>query len=198
MGSLVTALAYHGKQGESYSPLNHFISELGEVGVSALAPVFNVSLFVSGLLLAVFMLSLGLYVHTRLAYVAGAVGVFSSVFCSLVGVFPMNNLSIHVPVALTFFGSGLVAVALFTLAFVLDTQHRVSRWLLVPGLMSIGSFATFLWASTMGHPGGSALDPSLAARPDIWLTTILEWSVFVTLIVWVIWVSIDLVRRRAT
>ena len=34
IGALIPALVYRGKQGQPYSPLNHFISELGEVGVS--------------------------------------------------------------------------------------------------------------------------------------------------------------------
>lgn len=39
--SLAAALAYAGPDGEPYSLLNHFISELGEVGVSPLAWLFN-------------------------------------------------------------------------------------------------------------------------------------------------------------
>ncbi len=34
LGSLVAVFFYRGKDGERYSPLNHFISELGEEGVS--------------------------------------------------------------------------------------------------------------------------------------------------------------------
>ena len=40
-GIAITALTYRGTQGERYSLLNHSISELGEVGVSRLAWVFN-------------------------------------------------------------------------------------------------------------------------------------------------------------
>ncbi len=46
--SVVTAFNYKGKKGESYSPLNHFVSELGEVGVAAYAAVFNTGLIFSG------------------------------------------------------------------------------------------------------------------------------------------------------
>ncbi len=48
VGALIPALSYRGKAGEPYSFLNHFISELGERGVSALAPVFNASLVLGG------------------------------------------------------------------------------------------------------------------------------------------------------
>ena len=54
-----TALSYRGKRQETYSPFNHFISELGEVGVSRQAWVFNAGLIASGILLLPFMIGLG-------------------------------------------------------------------------------------------------------------------------------------------
>ncbi len=60
LGSLVAGIFYRGKDGERYSPLNHFISELGEEGVSAKAGWFNLSLIVSGLCLLAACISLGL------------------------------------------------------------------------------------------------------------------------------------------
>nr|MBN1229909.1 hypothetical protein [Anaerolineae bacterium] len=41
LGCLISGLAYTGRTGESYSLLNHFISELGELRYSELALVFN-------------------------------------------------------------------------------------------------------------------------------------------------------------
>ena len=43
VGSVVTASPTRGSKGESYSPLNHFVSELGELAVSRLAVVFNLA-----------------------------------------------------------------------------------------------------------------------------------------------------------
>jgi len=57
--SVITALTYHGTNGELYSPFNHFISELGQRGVSQLAPLFNIRLMIGGVLFALFMLGLG-------------------------------------------------------------------------------------------------------------------------------------------
>ena len=54
LGSLITALFYHGEQGEKYSLFNHYISELGQYGVSQLALLFNISLIVGGLFFFVF------------------------------------------------------------------------------------------------------------------------------------------------
>ncbi|MBU0492771.1 MAG: DUF998 domain-containing protein [Chloroflexi bacterium] len=197
LSSLVTALVYHGKLGEPYSFLNHFISELGEVGVSTLAPVFNICLFASGLILAVFMLGLGLYIRTKLGYLAAAVGIYSGVSCSLVGVFPMNHLSIHTTVAYSFFFSGLVAIALFTLAIVLDKQHKLSKWFVVPGLITMISFASFLLVATQGHSGrAQTLAVNTLARPTIWLTPLLEWSIFFTVLAWVLLVAVYLMVKK--
>ena len=106
--SVVTAFNYKGKKGESYSPLNHFVSELGEVGVAAYAAVFNTGLIFSGLILVVFLGGLGYFINDFLGYVAAAVGVFTGFSCALVGALPMNNLKRHIPVALSFFNGGLV------------------------------------------------------------------------------------------
>jgi len=40
-GALMTAVPYRGWAGESYSPFNHFASELGEVARSQAAAAFN-------------------------------------------------------------------------------------------------------------------------------------------------------------
>ena len=49
IGTLIPGLVYRGSQNEPYSFLNHFISELGEKGISKLAWVFNLSMILSGL-----------------------------------------------------------------------------------------------------------------------------------------------------
>jgi hypothetical membrane protein len=197
LGLLATAMLYHAKKGGPYSVLNHYISRLGEVGVSRLAPVFNMSLFVGGLVLLIFVLGLGLYVHTKLGYVASAFGIFSCISCSLVGVFPMNNLSIHDAVAYSFFYNGLVGITLFTLVILFDKQNKISKWLLIPGIITVASFASYLIMpyiirSTHGH----TLHAHRLARSHIRLNPILEWSVFFTVIAWFVLMSIYLMVRR--
>ncbi len=196
LGSLATAMLYHGRRGEPYSILNHYISKLGEVGVSRLAPVFNGSLLVGGVVLLIFVLGLGLYIRTKLGYVASAFGVFSCISCSLVGIFPMNNLSIHDAVAYSFFYNGLVAIILFTLVILFDKQNKISKRLLIPGIITVVSFASYLVIphiirSTHGH----ALHPHQIARSHIRLNPILEWSVFFTVIAWFVLMSIYLMVK---
>lgn len=193
LGSLLTALAYRGQAGEAYSVLNHFISELGELGVSQLAPVFNICLFIGGLFLAVFMLGLGLYLRTTLGYIAAAVGFFCGLACSMVGMFPMNNMATHVPIAYSFFYSGLATMTLFTIAIILDKQKKLPRWLAVFGLIGVISFARFLAIPhTTSATHMQALDPRHIERPTVWINTILEWSIFFAFLLWVVLVSLVL------
>jgi hypothetical membrane protein len=199
LGSLITAILYEGRKGEPYSILNHYISKLGEVGVSRLAPVFNGSLIVGGLVLIIFVIGLGLHIHTKLGCVASAFGTFSCVSCSLVGVFPMNNLSIHKLVTFSFFYSGLVAITLFNLVIIFDKEKKISKWLLIPGIVTVASFASFLIIpymirSTLGH----TLHPNRLVRFHIRLNPILEWSVFLTVITWFVLASVYLMAKRRT
>jgi hypothetical protein len=196
-GSLATAMLYHGKKGGSYSILNHYISKLGEVGVSRLAPVFNTSLFVGGLVLLIFVLGLGLYIRTKLGYIASAFGIFSCISCSMLGVFPMNNLSIHDAVAYSFFYNGLVAIILFTLVIFFDKQNKISKWLLIPGIIAVASFASYLiipYITSSAH--GHTLHPHRLVRSRIRLKPILEWSIFFSVMAWFVLMSISLMTKR--
>jgi len=194
--SVITELVYQGTQGELYSPLNHFISELGQRGVSKFAPLFNIGLMIGGLLFALFMLGLGVYIKKFYAYIAAAVGFVSGIACGLVGVFPMNNMHIHVPVALTFFHGGLITILFFTLIFLFDKKKKISKWMIIPGLITVLAFAAFLFIPRMlGYATGTSLSvPDV--RPAFWLNPFLEWLVFLTVICWIISLSVYLVRRK--
>ena len=195
--AIFAALPYRGLSGEAYSPFNHFISELGELGVSRLAPLFNAGLIVTGILLAAFMLGLGAYIGSAWSYLAAAVGVLASGACSLVGVFPMNYIEPHMVAAMSFFRFGMVAIALFSLAIVLDRKRRLPCWLALPGAVTTLTFAAFMYAPSEQSSGTAtqALNAGLGGRPAFWLAAVLEWAVFVAVVGWVAWVSLY-VRRK--
>ncbi len=191
---LTTAAVYQGRDDEPYSLLNHFISELGERGISKLALVFNVGLILGGLMLALLMAGLGLFLHDSLGYLAAAAGVYAGASCSMVGVFPMNNLKRHIPVALSFFYSGLVFTSLFSVFILSDPQGKLPLWLLMPSLVTVASFVGFLFLPKRFDPKEVwSLDPSKFERPRLLLITILEWAVFVSVIGWLLGVSTYLV-----
>ena len=76
---LTPQLFYTGAEGEPYSMFNHAVSELGELGVSELAWMFNIGLFLAGILFIPFMIGLGLYLENILGKLAAVGGVYSSV-----------------------------------------------------------------------------------------------------------------------
>ena len=192
LGSVVTAVAYTGTKGESYSPLNHFVSELGEVGVSELAAVFNVALNIGGVCFVVFILGLAATRRGRLRYAYGATGVVAGVGGALVGVFPMNDLDKHALVALTFFVLGLVTVLLASVDFVRSPDPRFPRWLSVLGGVTVVAFAIFL-VILFGEAGGLAHPEE---RVAIWPLTIFEWLLLVGILGWVFLTAFA--WRRAT
>ena len=197
---LVAALAYTGAQGQRYSPLNHFVSELGQVGVSRAAWLFNAGLIAAGVLFAAFCAGLGLHLATAWSSVAMAVGVCSGLFAAGVGVFPMNNLAPHIFVATWFFRTGLGAVVLFAVAFAVQRkgQVRVHKAAIAVSAVVAAAYVTFLATADLPTSGrASSLDISgMAARPGFWLVALLEWIVIVATFLWFLGVSLT-VRRAA-
>lgn len=193
IGALVCALAYKGKQGAPYSPLNHFISELGEVGVSRLAWVFNLGLVLSGLCLIPSCIILGLLIPGILSKVGMIAGVITALSLSLVGVFPMNNLKPHGFSAMTFFRFGLLMVLAFSLAIAFQpgSTFVLPRIFSLAGLPAIIAFSGFLLlmrnANSNTH---DPLQPGSEERPKVWLMPIVEWSIFLTIVLWFLLIAV--------
>ena len=196
-GSVVTALAYRGADGESYNPLNHFVSELGELANSELAGVFNLAVIVSGVCLIVFMSGLAATGGGRLRQLAGAVGVVSGLGGALVGVFPMDVIGPHSLAAMTFFNLGGVAIGVASLDFVRHRDPRFPRWLAVLGvatLVALGAFLREVGAYT--RPSGALAGQ--AVRPEVWAFTTFEWLTLVGIVGWVLLGGVSWLRAGAT
>lgn len=184
IGSAVTAIAYTGSAGQRYSPVNHWISELGEPGVSELAAIFNIALVIGGICFVVFMTGLRLARTGRFAWLYGTIGAVAGVAGAYVGIFPMNQLQLHALAALAFFNLGWIAVGLASVDFVRRPDPRFPRWLAYLGALTVLAFVGFL-AVTLPLVGGAGLgapDP----RPEIWIVTILEWAALIGILLWVL------------
>jgi hypothetical membrane protein len=184
IASIATAVAYIGSSGESYSPLNHYVSELGELGVSRLATVFNLGLEIGGVCFVLFIVGLAAARGGRLRFVYGLTGIVAGVGGALVGVFPMNDLRTHDLVALTFFLLGLVTVLLASIDFVRAPDQRFPRWLAVVGAATVAAFAAFLVVLFGG--GSRAVSPLSPpeVRPAVSALTVLEWLLIVGILGW--------------
>ena len=196
--TIITALFYSGRKHERFSMLNHFISELGEQGVSRLAPVFNSGLIVGGVTLIPFIIGVGLSLDSIWAKLGALAGIGAALGCAAVGIFPMNRLAPHAKAAFTFFRLGLGTILLFGIAiFAQPAGNRI-----VPlsanifGALAVLSYAAFLilvTRKTMPHETAEALNPeAISERPRVWHLVILEWAIFLTTHLWFLGVALTL------
>jgi len=191
----MTALVYSGKRNERYSIFNHFISELGEVGISRAAPIFNGGLIAGSLIILPFVIGLGLAIENTWAKLGMLAGIWSTVSCSLVGVFPMNNEEPHRKVSTSFFRSGLLYLLFFSLGiFFQPAGHIViPRYAVIFGLVGMLCYSAFLYKMSKNSDSDQVsenLDPEvIPERPRFWVLATLEWSVFFSTIVWFLCVA---------
>ena len=184
--------------------LNHFVSELGEVAHSELAWVFNSSLIVGGALVTVYMLGLALCLHGWFRWVFGIAGLVTGVSGALVGCFPMDDLGPHFRVAMTYFNGGMATAVLFSIYVLFFPQTMFPKWLALPGGVTALCFFSLLYLTEPMMPEGEPLEMvrvMLAQRPPVWQTAIIEWAVILSVLVWVLTVSVYLwlkARRNET
>ncbi len=195
-----SALVYRGKRGERFSLFNHFISELGERGVSRGAWAFNNGLVVGGLLLLPFALRLGTALGSPLGWAGAFFAAAAALGAAAVGLFPMNTLRRHVPAATVFFYGGLFTVIVVGIAILVQPGGqgdvpRTASLLSLPAALAFGSFVVVppIVMPNLGRT--SLLDPRIMPeRPRFWILPILEWLVFVTTILWLMGMSLFLPR----
>jgi hypothetical membrane protein len=193
IGVVVPSLVYRGTRGERYSFLNHYISELGENGVSKLAWVFNLAMVLSGICIVIFSLSLGLLLPGFWAKAGLVLGVATGVALSLVGIFPMNRIKNHTIAAVAFFRGGLLMVLLFSLAIVLQSSENpvVSRALGLVGMIPVLAFGIFLglmWS--VRKENRETLETADFERPKIWKFAVSEWSIYFSFVLWILVIAL--------
>jgi len=187
---LYPTLVYRGKLGEHYSLLNHFISELGEVGVSRAAWIFNTGLLLAGLVLLPYVVGLGIAFDNLLGWLGTAAGIIAVLGVAAAGVFPMNNIKPHTTAALTYFRAGLVMVFFFGLAIFFQPSGKaiIPQAANILSLLAFLAYGTFLVLPMTGkkkQETTNILDPEQEPeRPRFWAFPALEWLVFFSTIAW--------------
>jgi hypothetical membrane protein len=193
-GAAATALAYRGTAGEPYSPLNHFISELGGVAVSRLAWAFNLGIVLGGVGLGAFVLILAQRLGGRFRAAFGVAGLAAGAFGALVGIFPMDYLLTHRIVSTLFFLTAWLIPAIFSVWLVSVPRSGFPRWLLVPGATAVAVSLAFFAIYSGYHPADPN-GPILDRPAGFWGVAFFEWASLVGLLVWVVCVSIVLLRE---
>ncbi|MHA2378664.1 MAG: DUF998 domain-containing protein [Candidatus Thorarchaeota archaeon] len=182
-------MPYSGRYGEPFSMLNHFVSELGELGVSEFAFLFNSGMILAGLIFIPFMIGLGLYIDSIVSRLAGAVGVFSAVSIFFVGIFPMNYLTEHSMAAMSFFFGGMIMVGLWTISILLQKETRIHKGFSIGGVINFVIFFLFLYG-----PWESVGD--LSTRPDVWMVPTLEWGIYFAIVGYLFALSVYVWNRE--
>lgn len=185
VAALVTALTYVGVDGLRYSPLNHFVSELGHTQDSELAAVFNIALIFGGLMMGLHLVGVGLRFRSFFRYVVAVSGAVVGVAGALVGVFPMDvNTNMHRLVALGFFEGSLLLLVLFSLFVGLTRQRAYPRWMAFLAVPMLAANLVFL--NELRVDGIDALAIALAVREPFRLICASEWAVILFLLLWVV------------
>jgi hypothetical membrane protein len=193
--AVLAAIAYHGTDGEAYSPLNHYVSELGQLGVSSLAAVFNSGLIVGGVCFAVFMLGLGWTRGGLGGRGYGLIGAIAGVAGALVGIYPLNNVGTHGLVAFAFFNVTWIAIALASVDILVRPDPRLPLLLAVLGLVVVAAFIGFIWAYALFSVGGGrGIAPTPSTRAAIDPVTVFEWLAVAGVATWTFAVAATWVR----
>ena len=187
---LFPVFLYRGKRGERFSLLNHFISELGELGVSRAAWIFNTGLLLAGLIMLPYVVGLGIAFGSLLGWLGTAAGIIAVLGVSAVGVFPMNNIKSHAIAAITYFRAGLLMVFFFGLAILFQPAGKAiiphaANWISLLAFLAYGAFLGWPLVRKKEQKPAETLDPQQEPeRPRIWVLPILEWLVFFSTIAW--------------
>ena len=196
LGMVAAAIAYRGAAGEAYSPFNHFISELGEIAISRLAWAFNLGVVLGGVGLGLFVLVLAQRLSGRSRIALSLAGLAAGAFGAMVGIFPMDYHATHRVASALFFLSGWLVPAIFSLWLLTAPRPGFSRWLLAPGAAVVAVFLTFIAIYSTYRPANP--DGPIVGRPaGFWSVPFFEWASLVSIMVWLVCVSVVLLREPA-
>jgi hypothetical protein len=79
----------------------------------------------------------------------------------------------------------------------LDPSQRISKWLILPGILTASSFIALAAAPPLsGLTHMESLDPRRVPRSELGVIPLIEWIVFGMIIFWLLCVAIALTVER--
>ena len=191
----MTVIPFVNEQGESFSFLNHFISELGNPFQSKHHYIFNCGVIIVGAGFGIFTYCLSGLIRTKLARVSILLGMIASILCAGVGIVPSHYGNLHLVIAVSFFSLMTLAMTLYSLSILIDKFEVFPKYIAFYGLGAMISFILLILApkeliAVQNEQG------ELFERPRFWFVAIAEWLVFFFLTSWVIVVSLYLLRKQ--
>ncbi len=128
---------------------------------------------------------------SKVGYLAGFIGFLAMIALFMVGVLPEHFLRNHTIAAFSFFILGAIAVGLFSLLGYWN--KNLHKGLIIPSALPFILFVIFLvYPKTELHNITS--DPHHYIRPNIVGLAVLEWLFFLTMSIWIVSISIFLLR----
>ncbi len=192
---ILTIIPFVGEQGESFSFLNHFISELGNPTYSQHHYIFNSGIILAGLGFGIFTYGLSGMLPSKLARISIFMGIIASFLCIGIGLVPSHHDELHFGIAASFFTLMTLAMTLYSICILMDTSKVFPKYIGFYGLCAMISFIFLIIAPKDLIAVQNELGP-LFKRPEIWFVTIAEWLVFFFLTSWVVVVSFFLLWRQ--
>ncbi len=197
VGVLVTPFGFSGSAGESYSPLNHWISDLLKAAYSRWVWLIRICFMVGGIAFGVHMIGVATKIpDSGTAWAFAIIGALSGIFGMLVGVFPEGK--VHGGVALGFFALGTVDLALFGVHVLNTATSFYPKWFAIPSFLMVASFVTLGIGSIVEFVRSGFRDvdfPPPDQRAAVLLIPTTEWLSLILLLLWVAIVSFFLVGK---
>jgi hypothetical membrane protein len=187
---IIPQLFFTGFNGEQYSPLNHFVSELGWIGFSELANLFNICLFIGGILFIPFIFYLNTQISHNLWRIGSMFGFLSAIGCCLVGIFPMNSevLFEHALFAAIFFIGSATMMVMLSISMVRAKKSNFPKFFALSGLI-IAFLNILLVVIDSTEPIFNMIEFNvedylgISIRPDFWLIAFIEWLIVLSILV---------------
>lgn len=190
-GLVVSAMHY--TLDVTYSPKNHFISELGLSSASKYSYVFNFCLGIGGLLLMYFTNGLGSYLRkSPLAWYASYIGMLATLSFSAIGYYTADSWTAHRNAAVVFFTGVMISISLFSYCIWTNKQRRMHHIIALQGFIIVVIYFTVLvWPKDLLLQ--SVNEPDKFIRPELWGLTVLEWGYCSMIAFWIMSVSADMI-----